>query len=99
MDKQEIKGVLSEVQKKLDSLQNEGATFLFVGDEGNHFTISGNPTHIIAQIIFAMIRYPIVKNIIFACASRFDEMNKAYGSDVKNVKMEHLIEQNSGNKN
>lgn len=97
MDNQEIKDVLSKVQDLLDSLQDENATFLFVGDEGNHFTLSGNPTRITAQIIFAMIRYPIVKEIIFACSSRFNEINNAYGGNVKNVKMEHLIEKNAGN--
>ncbi len=96
-DIEEIKSVFDDVQRKLDALQTKGATCLFIGDEGNHFVISGSPTSIVAQIVFAMCRYPIVKDIIKTCANRFDELNAEFGDNVRNVKMDHLIEQNSGN--
>ena len=97
MKKEEIKQVFDDVQKRLDTLQGEEASFMFIGHEGNHFVLGGNPTEIAAQIVFAMIRYPVIRNIIKQCAERFDEMNAQYGEDVKGVKMDHLIEQNSGN--
>ena len=97
MEKQKIKQVFYDVQQQLDTLQGEDATFMFIGHEGNHFVLGGNPHEIAAQIIFSMIRYPVVRDIINTCAERFDELYKIYGKDVKNVKMEHLIEQNSGN--
>ena len=97
MSKQEIIATFSEVQKLLDSLQGEDATCLFIGHEGNHFVMSGNPTMIAAQLIFAMCRYPVVERIIKTCATRFDELNKAHGDGVRNIKMDHLIEVNSGN--
>lgn len=97
MKKEEIKQVFDEVQLKLDTLQGEQASFMFIGHEGNHFVLGGNPHEIAAQIVFAMIRYPVIRNIIKNCAERFDEMNAQYGEDVKGVKMDHLIEQNSGN--
>ena len=99
MKAKEIKQVFDDVQQRLDTLQGEEASFMFIGHEGNHFVLGGNPTEIAAQIVFAMIRYPVVRNIIKQCAERFDELNEQYGENVKGVKMDHLIEQNSGNGN
>lgn len=95
--KEEIKKKFGEVQDILDSLQDSGATCMFIGHEGNHFVISGNPTNLSAQIVFAMMRYPIVRDIIKTCAERFDELNQECGDGVRDVKMDHLIEVNSGN--
>lgn len=97
MDKSEIKKTQRMAQKLLEQLQDEDASFLFVGDNGNCFTISGNPVNIEAQIMFAMCRYPVVKKIIKTCAARFDTLNEELGDDIRNVTMEHLIEVNSGN--
>lgn len=93
----EIKEKFDKVQEILDSLQGSDATCMFIGHEGNHFVISGNPTNIEAQIVFAMCRYPVVKDIIKTCATRFDELNEEFGDVVRNVTMDHLIEINSGN--
>ena len=92
-----VKEKFDNVQKILDSLQGEDATFMFIGHEGNHFVLSGSPVNIMAQITFAMCRYPVIKDIIKTCAERFDELNKKYGDNVRKVTMDHLIEQNSGN--
>lgn len=97
MKKEEIKQVFDDVQERLDTLQSENATFMFIGHEGNHFVLCGNPINIEAQIVFAMIRYPVFRDIIKECATKYDEMNEKCGEDVKGVKMDHLIEQNSGN--
>ena len=97
MKKEEIKQVFYDVQERLDTLQSENATFMFIGHEGNHFVLSGNPINIEAQIVFAMIRYPVFRDIIKECAAKYDEINEECGEDVKGVKMDHLIEQNSGN--
>lgn len=93
----EVKATFDKVHELLDSLQETGATCLFIGDEGNHFVISGNPTNIEVQIVFAMCRYSVVKDIIKTCATRFDELNEKFGDGVRNVTMDHLIEINSGN--
>lgn len=98
MEEIDIKRKFDEVQEILDSLQGSSATCMFIGHEGNHFVISGSPVNIEAQIVFAMIRYPIVREIVKTCAERFDELNDEHGENVRNVKMVHLIEQNSGNK-
>ena len=37
------------------------------------------------------------KKIITTCATRFDQLNAELGEDIRNVTMDHLIEQNSGN--
>lgn len=97
MDKKDIKQIFDEVQLKLDTLQGEDATFMFIGHEGNHFVLGGNPDNIAAQIVFAMIRYPIVRDIIQKCAVNYETLNAKLGKQVKDVKMDHLIEQNSGN--
>ena len=95
---EEIKKRFDIVQDILDTLQNSDATFMFIGHEGNHFILSGNTTNISAQIMFAMMRYPIVRDIIKTCASRYDELNEEHGDKARNIKMDHLIEKNSGNK-
>lgn len=97
MNENEIKQVFDDVQQRLDTLQGSGASFMFIGHQGNHFVISGKTNEISAQILFAMIRYPVVRDIIKQCAEQFDSLNDKYGEDVKQVKMDHLIEQNSGN--
>ena len=96
-DENIVKEKFSNVQEILDSLQGKDATFMFIGHEGNHFVLGGSPVNIEAQIVFAMCRYPVIRDIIKTCAERFDELNKEYGDDVRNVIMDHLIEQNSGN--
>ena len=97
MTTEEIKKKFGEVQEILDSLQGSDATFMFIGHEGNHFVISGSPININAQILFAMMKYPVVRNIIKTCAARFDKVNKECGDNVRNITMDHLIEKNSGN--
>lgn len=96
-DESMIKEKFGKVQEILDSLQGKDATFMFIGHEGNHFVLSGSPVNIEAQIVFSMCRYPVVRDIIKTCAERFDELNKEYGDNVRNVIMDHLIEKNSGN--
>lgn len=96
--KEEIRNKFDKVQEILDSLQGSGATFMFIGHEGNNFVISGNPVGIEAQMVFAMMRYPVVRDIVKTCAARFDELDKMAGDDARKVKMSHLIEVNSGNK-
>ena len=97
MDKEEIKKIQRMAQKLLEQLQGEEASFLFVGDEGNCFTIGGDPTMIAAQILFAMVRYPVVRQIIQKCADNYESLNEKFGEDVRNLTLEHLIEVNSGN--
>lgn len=92
-----VKEKFSKVQEILDSLQGKDATFMFIGHEGNHFVLSGSPVNIEAQIVFSMCRYPVIREIIKNCAGRFDELNKKYGDNARNVIMDHLIEINSGN--
>ena len=96
MTEQEIKQTLADVQRQLEKLQNEKASFLFIGNEGNYFTISGNAYAIMAQILFAMMRYPVVHRIIKYCADNFEEVNSKHGKDAKNVELKHLIEKYSG---
>lgn len=96
-DENIVKEKFGKVQEILETLQGKDATFMFIGHEGNHFVLSGSPVNIEAQIVFAMCRYPVIRDIIKTCAERFDELNKEYGDNVRNVIMDHLIEQNSGN--
>lgn len=97
MDKTEIKEIQRMAQKLLERLQGEEASFLFVGDEGNCFTIGGDPTMIAAQILFAMVRYPVVKDIIKKCADNYETLNEKFGEDVRSLTLDHFIEVNSGN--
>lgn len=94
MKEQEIKQVFDYVQQWLDTLQGSDASFMFIGHQGNHFVINGKTNEISAQIFFAMMRYPVIRDIIKECATRYDDLNAQYGSNVRNVKMDYLIEQN-----
>lgn len=97
MNQSEIKKIQREAQKLLEQLQGEEATFLFIGDDGNCFTIAGDPAKIRAQIVFAMARYPVVEEIIKTCALQYDNLNKEYGDRIRALTMGHIIEFNSGN--
>lgn len=97
MDKTEIKKIQRAAQKLLEQLQGTEASFLFVGDEGNCFAIGGDTTMIATQILFAMVRYPVVKDIIKKCADNYETLNEKFGEDVRSLTLEHLIEVNSGN--
>ena len=97
MTEEEIKKMFHGIQQKLETLKDEKASFMFLADEGNHFTMAGDPTAIIAQLSFAMMRYPIVRDIIKTCAEKFDEVNALLGKEVRNIKLDHQIEKNSGN--
>ena len=99
MNEKEIKQVFGDVQQRLETLQGSDASFMFIGHQGNHFVISGKTNEISAQILFAMMRYPVIRDIIKECAARYDSLNAQYGSKARNVKMNHLIEQNYGNGN
>lgn len=98
MDKEKrIREVFDGVQQQLDTLQDTGATCLFIGHEGNHFVMSGSPARIAAQLLFAMSRYPVVRDVVRTCAGRFDEIDAKLGDGARSVKMDHLVEKNSGN--
>lgn len=99
MEKQKIKQLFDDVQRRLDTLQGSEASFLFIGYQGNHFAIGGLTNEIGAQLLIAMMRYPVIRDFIKECAEKYDSMEAQYGNSVREVKMDHLIEQNSGNGN
>lgn len=90
-----VKEKFDEIQGMLEQLQGKDASFLFIGHEGNHFTLGGNSINIATQIIFAMCRYPVVKQIIKLCAEKYDEADAKWGDDFRNMKIDHLIEHNA----
>ena len=98
MTEEEIKKMFDGIQQKLETLQDEKASFMFLTDEGNHFAMGGDPVRLMAQITFAMMRYPVVRDIIKDCAEKYDELNATMGDDARNIKLDHLIEKNSGRK-
>lgn len=89
--KVDIKDVFNKIQGLLDSLQDTGETFMFMTGEGR-FVISGDPTSIMAELTIAMVRYPIVKEMIDTCSKKFDDIKAEFGEDIENINMTHLIE-------
>ena len=89
--KVDIKDVFNKIQDLLDSLQDTGATFMFITGEGR-FVISGDPISIMAELTIAMVHYPIVKKMIDTCSKKFDEIKAKCGEDIENINMTHLIE-------
>lgn len=99
MKNEDIKCVFDDVQKRLEMLQGSEASFLFISYQGNRFVLGGQTHEIGGQLLFEMMRYPIVRDIIKECAVKYDEMDAKIGNRVREMKMDHLIEQNSGNGN
>ena len=97
MKEEELIQIFDDIQLRLETLRESEASFLFIGHQGNHFALGGNLIYIGAQILFAMIRYPIVRDLIKECADKYDSAEAQYGKSVRDVKMDHLIELNSGN--
>jgi len=95
-EKEIVKETFDKVQALLDTLQDKDATCLFVTDDGR-FVISGEKESLEVELIIAMVRYPIVKDIVFECASKFRWVKKDYGEKINSIHMNHLIEKNSGN--
>jgi hypothetical protein len=93
MEKEEQKLIQRTAQAYLEQLQGTGASFMFIGDEGNCFTLGGDVSSIAAQLMFAMIRYPLVKEIVKKCSKKFDKINKEMGDDLRNIRLQHLIEE------
>ena len=92
MTKEEQKQIQRVAQDYLEQLNGTDASFLFIGDEGNCFTVGGHVSNIAAQLMFAMVRYPIIEEIVKRCATCYDELNKEMGDQIRNVRLEHLIE-------
>ena len=92
MTQQEIKETLDKVQNLLDGLQGTDTSFLFVARDGNRFAMGGVPKYVGACITHAMLRYPIVRDIIHRCSAFYDTANKNFGETARKDKPDHLIE-------
>jgi hypothetical protein len=81
-------------QQLLESLKDSDTAFMFVSSE-NHFTIKEHDNDLLTEILFAMLRYPEVENLIKNCAVAFDKVNAKYGQLARAVEMDHLIYEKS----
>lgn len=81
-------------QQLLEQLKDSNSAFLFVSSK-NHFTIKEHDNDLLTQIVFAMLRYPEVENLIKRCAVAFDKVNAKYGHLARSVEMDHLIYEKS----
>lgn len=95
LTKEQIKRIQREAHAKLELLGGSEASFLFIGDEGQCFVINGNTTNIKAELMFSMIRYPIIRDIVKECAEKFDFLEAEMGDNIRNMTMDHIIEQYS----
>ena len=43
--------------------------------------------------MFSMIRYPIIRDIVKECAEKFDFLEAEMGDNIRNMTMDHIIEQ------
>lgn len=91
MTKQEIRATLDKVQDALDGIGGD-ASFLFVAKDDLRFAMGGVPEEIEAGIVIAMLRYPLVKQIIDNCVNVYKTADAIYGEEVRNSKPDHLIE-------
>lgn len=86
--------IFHEIQEMLDSLQDSGESCMFITGK-HHFVLSGNPVDIKAELIIAMMRYPVIKEIIDSCSQKFDQIKAECGAEIEKIKMDHLIEKYS----
>lgn len=92
MDKKQIIDIEKQAQYILETLQDEeDASFLYIAGEANCFTLKGSPKEIIAQMLFAMCKYPVIKEIVMTCATNFDEVNQRFGHIAKGMHLDHEI--------
>lgn len=89
---EDVKQKLDAVHDILEKLQDSKASFMFLSDNGGHFVVSGEIEILEAEILFSMIRYPIVRDIIETCAKRFPDVLALYGDRIKDVTLDRLIE-------
>ena len=77
-------------QQLLESLEDSDTAFMFVSSK-HHFTIKEHDNDLLTEIVFAMLRYPEVENLIKRCAGAFEKVNAKYGHLAREVEMDHLI--------
>ena len=77
-------------QQLLESLKDSDTAFMFVSSK-HHFTIKEHDNDLLTEIVFAMLRYPEVENLIKRCAAAFEKVNAKYGHLAREVEMDHLI--------
>ena len=98
MDKEEIKSIERTAQSALEKLQDTDASFLYIGDDANCFTVGGDPEQLTAQLVIAMIRYPVVNEIVSNSVKMYKDCSPEVFNEIRNFKMDHQNEVNSGNK-
>ena len=81
-------------QQLLESLKDSDTAFMFVSSK-HHFTIKEHDNDLLTEIVFAMLRYPEVENLIKICAAAFEKVNAKYGPLARAVEMDHLIYEKS----
>lgn len=96
MDEKDFKEVEVKALETLNTLGDSNATFMFIGGDANCFGINGNTSLIKAELVFAMLKYPILKEIFEDCLEKYKIADKLYGDDVRNSVIKDSIEHYNG---
>lgn len=96
MTDKEIKELLLDIQKDLESLKDSGVDVLFLASKNNRGVISGSMEGIAAMLLWNMIRYPALRLIMELAIKNYPSFASKYGSEVKNNVSAHEIIDNYG---
>lgn len=96
MDKKRTDEVLNQVLDLLGELKKGDRSVLFISGDGA-FTMSGDARELLAELIFSMVRYPAVRDLVIEATLRYPAAKKRYGDRIKGTKMTRQVEKNSGN--
>ena len=96
MDEKDFKEAEVKALESLNTLGDSNATFMFIGGDANCFAINGNTGLIKAELIFAMLKYPVLKEIFEDCLEKYKEADALYGDDVRKAILKHSVEHYNG---
>ncbi len=96
MDEKDFKEVEAKALESLNVLGDSNATFMFIGSDAHCFAINGNTSLIKAELMFAMLKYPILKEIFEDCLEQYKMADSLYGDNIRKSVIKDSIEHYNG---
>lgn len=96
MDEKDFKEAEVKALESLNTLGDSNATFMFIGGDANCFAINGDTGLIRAQLVFAMLKYPVLKEIFEDCMKAYKAADALYGDDIRKTVIKDSIEHYGG---
>lgn len=88
---EEAKEILIKVQNLLESLQGTDETYMFFCKRDNRGVVSGDDGVLSALIVWNMLRYDVMANIIKKAVSTYDSLDERVKQDVRGCNPTHEV--------